>query len=166
VTHDGLTISFPADDTQEQRRTKIANMAESVVQINISELGDGADLNGVRLSYEDPRMAKTQVIGSLREVLTRKRATCIEICCIVVAVERIAGKMAFVQIISVKYREKVRPNVFHAIVRYPDGSVVDASELLDGYNATGEWWQRSGHCCHSCALDEECQGNCSCKGGH
>lgn len=165
--NDGLTIQFPADDTQEERRTKIANMAEGAVQVNIGELAAGADLNGARLRYENPRMARTQVIGSLREVLARKRATCLEICCIVVAVERIAGKSSFVQVISTKYREKVRTNVFHAIVRYPeDGSVLDASELLDGYPTAGEWWKRSGHCCHSCALDEECQGDCSCGGKH
>jgi hypothetical protein len=163
--NDGLTISFPADDTQEERRTKIANMAESVVQINLAEIDGGVDLSGSELRYEDPRMKKNQVIGSLREVLRRGRATCLEICAIVAAAESAAGNMAYVKIISVKYKKKAMPNRFHAVVRNQDGSVFDASELLDGYGASGEWWQRHGHCCGSCALDEKCESNCSCKAG-
>ena len=166
MSTDGLTISFPATDTTEQRRTKVAAMAEGAVQVNMAEIQEGATIDVSRLRYENPRGSKMQEIGSLREVARRGRATCIEICAIVVAADRLDGVNSFVQILATKYRDKVRPLVYHAVVRRPDGSVYDASELLKGYNTSGELWQRTGHCCPSCMLDEPCQGNCSCKGGH
>lgn len=163
---DGLTISFPRDDTTEQRRTKVASMAEGAVLVNMAELDEGAALDVADLSYEDPRVAKNQRIGSLREVARRGRATCLEICCIVVAADRREGVHSFVQVLSTKFKERVRPFVYHAVVRRPDGSVYDASELLHGYNTDGELWQRTGHCCPSCMIDAPCQGDCSCGGKH
>jgi hypothetical protein len=166
VSVDGLTIHFPADDTSDQRRPKVASMAEGAVLVNLSEIGEGANVDFVeKLKYEKPRMGRNQRIGSLREVSRRGRATCLEIAAIVAAAERVAGRNAYVHVISTKYKKKTVPYQYHAVVRYPDGSVFDASELLDGYRADGEWWQRVGHCCASCALDEKCEGNCSCKGG-
>lgn len=164
---DGLTIHFPADDDSEQRRTKVASMAEGAVLVNLSEIANGADVDFIEgLTYEKPRMGKNQRIGSLREVARRKKATCLEIAAIVAAAERAAGRNAYVHVTSVEYKKKKVPFQYHAVVRYPNGTVFDASELLSGYNASGEWWERTGHCCPSCALDEECQGDCSCGGGH
>lgn len=166
MSSDGLTIYFPATDTSEQRRTKVAAMAEGAVQVNMVELSEGAQLDLSSLSYENPRAKRNQVIGSLAEVARRKRATCIEICCIVAAIERTQGKACYVQILSRKFKEKVMPFNYHAVVRYPDGAVYDASEILQGYSADVELWQRLGHCCPSCMIDAPCQGDCSCKGGH
>ena len=157
---DGLTISFPADDTSDQRRTKIAGMAEGVVHVNMAEMSSGASIDCARLTYEDPRAGKRtpQRIGSLRESCSRGRATCLEIACIVVAAERMAGRRCFVKVISTRYRGRVVPFRYHAIVYYDDGTILDAAEMLIGYRAEGHWWQRSGHHCAACALDMACEG--------
>jgi hypothetical protein len=166
MSNDGLTISFPANDSTEQRRTKVAAMAEGAVQVNMAEIQDGATIDVDSLVYENPRGSRNQRIGSLGDVARRKRATCLEICCIVVAADRLDGVNSFVQVLATKFKEKVRPFTYHAVVRRPDGSVYDASELLRGYNTTGELWQRTGHCCPSCMIDAPCQGDCSCGGKH
>lgn len=166
---DGLIIEFPTGDTNDERRTKIAALAEGVVGVNRVELQSGSSITLDGVAYEEPRESKRgQVVGSMASVMRRRRATCIEVCCIVCAIERAQGRPCFVQVITTKYRGKVRPWIYHAIVRYEDGTVFDASELLTGYTAAGEWWERHGHCCSSCAIDEPClgaAGGCGC-GGH
>lgn len=164
---DGLTIEFPTGGTNDQRRTKIAALAEGIVGLNAVELESGSEISLEGVKYEDPREGrKGQLVGSMLTVMRRGKATCIEVCCIVCAIERAQGRHCYVQVLSTKYRDKVRPFVFHAVVRYPDGTTFDASDLLDGYQRAGEWWARLGHCCPSCAVDEPCQGDCSCGGNH
>lgn len=167
---DGLTIEFSTDDTTDQRRTKVAAAAEGAVQVNMAEMEEGGVSVG-ELSYEHPRHGpnKNQRIGSVKEVSRRGKATCLDIACIFCAAERRAGRQCFVRIISTKSHERVIPFTYHAVVQYPDGTIFDASELLTGYNKAGEWWQRKGHCCPSCALDEPClgaEGGCACGGKH
>ena len=109
MSTDGLKISFPATDTSEQRRTKVAAMAVGAVQVNMAEIQEGATVDVNALDYENPRVSKNQQIGSLSEVDRRGRATCLEICAIVVAADRLDGVESFVQVLSTKYRDKVRP---------------------------------------------------------
>jgi hypothetical protein len=165
--NDGLTIAFPATDTTDQRRTKIAAMAEGAVLVNMAEIADGASLNVDSLRYEEPRAGtKTpQRIGSFMEVVKRRRATCLEIACIVVAAERTAGRGCYVKVVSTRHRGRVVRFRYHAVVVHDDGSVLDASEILDGYSGAGHWWQRSGHHCESCALDNPCGADYARTGG-
>ncbi len=108
--------------------------------------------------YEPPRKAgkADQAVGTLPVVLTRGRATCIEIASIDAAIRRLDGDHAArVALIDV-YSERIgapMPYAYHAIVVCGDGSVSDPTRALPGA-ADVEWFAAAGHCCSGCALEE------------
>ena len=175
---DGMVLTYSHDGDNEERREKLEAMTESAVRINVIELESGKfdDFSGLAeegIVYEEPRMTgEGQKVGSLSEVIHRGKATCIEAAAIDAALFRYDnGQRAFVALIPVKYRDKVKPGHFHAVVVLPSGQVIDSSNSLEGYQPAvgGKWWEKHGHCCHKCALRKEClgaAGGCNCKGKH
>lgn len=172
---DALTVSFVHDGDSEDARRRLEALANGVVDLNLVELDEYPDFKGLEahsIRYESPRMGKYgQRIGSLSEVLTRRKATCIEAAAIEAALliqdEEINARVA---VIHEMYNGKPRPFRYHAVVEDEEGNVYDSSQNLVGYSQTGgQWWDDHGHCCQNCALGKECAGaagGCNCGGDH
>lgn len=178
MRRDGAVITYAHGGDNEELRMRLEALAEGLVLMNLVELESGAydDFPGLReagIAYENPRMSTDgQRKGTLSEVLRRGRATCIEAAAIEAALFRHDENVhAVVALVPEKYREKIRPGVFHAVVELPGGKVIDSSEALEGYAPAvgGHWWKKHGHCCSQCALGYECAGpagGCDCGGHH
>ena len=152
-------------------------IAEGLTACNVTAIRQAPELverlSGKLPRYEPPRKAgkADQAVGTLPVVLTRGRATCIEIASIDAAIRRLDGDPgARVALIDV-YNDRIgaaMPYAYHAIVVCGDGSISDPTRALPGA-ANVEWYAAAGHCCSSCALEEPghqtvCT-SCSTKGG-
>lgn len=152
--------------TSEQLKEQWEELANGVARCNAAWFDANPGQVDMPLpQYEDPRSAggvADQRVGIAPVVRKRRKATCVEWAAYICGAMMHSGQPAFVKLIearSIKY-EKPVPFSYHAVVRDSTGQVFDVTADLPGYQeatmgaADQPWWERLGHCCADCALEE------------
>jgi len=117
--------------------------------------------------YESPRAAggvAAQRVGCAPVVRRRGKATCVEwaaYCCGAMRHAGVPCEVLLVNARSPKHGQDI-PYEYHAVVRDENGVIHDVTADLPGYlnapsmgHPDAPWWERLGHCCEKCALEED-----------
>jgi len=168
-----LRIAYKNDDTETTRR-KLEALCEGLVRANVIERSADQIPSQIEggIVYEEPRVSTCadQTCSTSSVCAERGRATCMEAACDLAAALRLQGVHAVARIVQMmkRYGDTSYPDPFryHAVVECPEtGSVYDPTALLEGADHDGDWLAYTGHCCPSCALNKECDGDEACEAG-